>query len=605
MDEARLRPGQQAAFEESLVEILQVGASSTVLVRNVATGVTSSVAAGALSSIARDAPSNSIDIATHDADELARACHWRDAMEKLESQGSTAVLVEEVAKELNCSCRTVRRHLREHRRNAGLGAHIRKPSGPPPGSCLLAPAVENIIDECIKSLWLDEQQRDMAAICTEVAMRCQTLKLPPPADSSIRRRINMVDARLAVSRRRGKKVARDRFDPASTPFHVERALDLLQMDHALVDVILVDTEHRAPIGRPWLTLGIDCATRVVGGIYLSLEYPSSVSVASCVTHAFLPKERWLKSRAIDATWPVHGRWKTLHTDNAREFCSDALRAGCSAHQIILEYRPVKTPHYGAHIERLIGTLSRKIKLLSGATFSSIEKRGTYDSDQRATLTLLEFERWLIHEIEIYHNTPHRGLGGATPSQAWAGSLEKYGIAALPPSLADQRKMFLDFLPFKKRVVSRNGIALFTGRYWAGVLSPFIAPKEKVVVRYDPRNMSCVFVRSPEGAYIDVPYSDVRLPSASLGEIKRAAKELRRRNHDPRDEIRRTQIIKEQRVIEKEAAIRSKRARRAVENRSVSKSRDKEAGFPKIADAPVKDDEMPMVSAARLQVEEWY
>lgn len=34
-----------------------------------------------------------------------------------------------------------------------------------------------------------------------------------------------------------------------------------------------------PIGRLWLTLAIDVATRCVGGFYLSLESPSVVSVA--------------------------------------------------------------------------------------------------------------------------------------------------------------------------------------------------------------------------------------------------------------------------------------------------------------------------------------
>jgi putative transposase len=56
-------------------------------------------------------------------------------------------------------------------------------------------------------------------------------------------------------------------------------LDLMQIDHTLVDVIIVDEEDRLPIGRPWLTLAIDIASRAVAGFTVSLDPPSTVSVA--------------------------------------------------------------------------------------------------------------------------------------------------------------------------------------------------------------------------------------------------------------------------------------------------------------------------------------
>ena len=34
-------------------------------------------------------------------------------------------------------------------------------------------------------------------------------------------------------------------------------LELMQIDHTLADVIVVDEIDREPIGRPWLTLAID------------------------------------------------------------------------------------------------------------------------------------------------------------------------------------------------------------------------------------------------------------------------------------------------------------------------------------------------------------
>lgn len=81
-------------------------------------------------------------------------------------------------------------------------------------------------------------------------------------------------------------------------YRVDNALEVVQIDYTPVDVIVVDEAHRLPIGRPWLTLAIDVATRVVVGFYVSLEAPSSTSVALCLTQSVLPKEPWLKARAL-------------------------------------------------------------------------------------------------------------------------------------------------------------------------------------------------------------------------------------------------------------------------------------------------------------------
>jgi hypothetical protein len=57
---------------------------------------------------------------------------------------------------------------------------------------------------------------------------------------------------------------------------------------------------------------------------------------------------------------------------------------------VLEYRPVAQPHMGGHIERLLGTLMGALHELPGATFVR-SKRGTYDSDATAVMTLREID----------------------------------------------------------------------------------------------------------------------------------------------------------------------------------------------------------------------
>jgi len=53
----------------------------------------------------------------------------------------------------------------------------------------------------------------------------------------------------------------------------------------------------------------------------------------------------------------------LHLDNAKEFRARALVRGCEQHGIQIVHRPKKTPRFGGHIERLIGTLMGEVHLL--------------------------------------------------------------------------------------------------------------------------------------------------------------------------------------------------------------------------------------------------
>ena len=201
---------------------------------------------------------------------------------------------------------------------------------------------------------------------------------------------------------------------------------MLQVDHTPVDVIVVDEEDRLPIGRPWLTLAIDVASRVVAGFTVSLEAPSTVSVALALTHAVLPKETWLADRDLDVEWPVAGIPVCVHVDNAPEFESAAIVRGTQEYGIELVHRPVRRPAFGGHIERLIGTMMGAAHLLPVTTFSSVAEKGDYPSEDRAALTLAELERWLALEIAGYHQRVHTVLR-QPPMHVWKEALARRAI----------------------------------------------------------------------------------------------------------------------------------------------------------------------------------
>jgi transposase InsO family protein len=61
---------------------------------------------------------------------------------------------------------------------------------------------------------------------------------------------------------------------AKAPGSLEAAhpLEIVQVDHTQSDVFVVDRWTRRPIGRPWLSVAIDVATRCVVAIFLAMGH---------------------------------------------------------------------------------------------------------------------------------------------------------------------------------------------------------------------------------------------------------------------------------------------------------------------------------------------
>lgn len=449
-----------------------------------------------------------------------------------------------------------------------LSSLLPRRSGGVRGRSRLSTEMDLLIDEIIEEQYLTRQQPTIVSLLSELRRLCMIRGLTPPSRKAITKRIRAKPAAIVTARRQGPKAAADRFRPVTGSFEATGPLSVVQMDHTLVDAIVVDSVTRLPLQRPWITIAIDVFTRCVVGMHLSLEPPSATSVALCIAHAVLPKQAWLAKRQIDAEWPMQGLMGRLHLDNAKEFRSEALRRGCEQYGIAIDYRPVRTPHYGGHIERLIGTVMGKVHLLPGTTFSGLQEKGDIDPEKTAAMTIDELERWLGYAIAgDYHGTPHRALA-KTPFDAWSSALTSGGMSLKVEgtAIADPRRFLIDFLPIERRLVRRDGISLHSIHYWSDVLATWIGEKERMIVRYDPRDLSRVYLRAPDGRYYDLPYRDLRRPPISLWEHRLALKRLRDQGHAQFDEHAIFRTIEDMREIVDMAVVASKSARRQRERR---------------------------------------
>ncbi|MCY4667597.1 MAG: transposase family protein, partial [Rhodococcus sp.] len=238
------------------------------------------------------------------------------------------------------------------------------------------------------------------------------------------------------------------FPDADHPLH------RVQIDHTQFDILIVDDEHRKPIGRPWVTVAIDVYSRVIMGCHLSLDAPSATSVGICVAQAIVPKDGLLLEHGIDAEWPVWGFPRTIHADNAAgEFTSDTFTKACKFYKIDQVLRSKGRPEYGRHIERMIGTFMTTVHGvhgLPGTTYSSPMEKGDVDPEKRAALTFSEFESWLIRYVCTVYNLKIHPAIGIPPLTRWTDGLLKGDsdkpARGVPPRPEHSDDILCNFLP---------------------------------------------------------------------------------------------------------------------------------------------------------------
>lgn len=483
------------------------------------------------------------------------------------------------AKEVGVDTSTLYRWLERYKALDTVSALIPRKRGWKEGNNRIATDAVFVIEEVINDFYLTTQRPTIQKTVIEVARRCQQRGITAPHANTVRARIAKVTEKQFLRGRGHKEKAKNKFLPAAGSFpNADYPLSVIQIDHTPADIILVDDVYRKPIGRPFITLAMDIYSRMITGYYLAFDAPSETSVAMCVAHSILPKDEWLTLHNVDAEWHVWGVPRTIHVDNGADFRSNNFQKSCQMYGINLEFRPVRQPRYGGHIERVIGTLMKEVHDLPGTTFSNIKEKDSYNSEKEAVMTKSEFEEWLVTWFcKVYHQRLHSSLG-MTPTRQWEigifGNSEVQGCG-IPAKQADRLTVLLDFLPSFSRTVQTFGVTIDGMSYYAEALRPWINasdsdnPKQKreFIFRRDPRDISYIWFFDPLiKSYYKIPCADQAMPSVSIWEYDQAKALLKSQGIKSVNEHRVLLAITELRSKVDESKSRSKQARRTAQRR---------------------------------------
>ncbi|WP_349734149.1 Mu transposase C-terminal domain-containing protein [Pseudomonas jessenii] len=386
------------------------------------------------------------------------------------------------------------------------------------GSTFLSEEVERTISSSIKKIYTTRGVT-YSAVWKEVEITCKEKCLPVPSRKAVTSRIKSA---LSESERDritlGPDAANQKHQARPGKLKTEYPLAWVEMDHTLVDVLLLADDRIHIIGRPWFTVVVDVYSRVILGYYLSLHVPSAVSVACALTHAVLRKDEFVKSLGLKVDdFPFHGVPTVVYMDNATEFKSVKLQSGCHLFGIDARYRPIGKKHYGGHVERLIGTMmTSKVHLLRGTTMSNAVARRNLNSEKQATMTFSDFCAWFAREVILYNSTVHSELK-ASPKKVWLNHFAPTGGCPFPPQVTDSHQFKLHFMPEETRAIQPSGIEFKNRYYWDPVLTEFVGLKN-VLVKYDPFSMRQIWIKI-EGVFYPIRTSDLTLPDFTYEEYR--------------------------------------------------------------------------------------
>jgi putative transposase len=292
-----IKPGVVAAWNTRTVVIVGLLDGSSTRVRDVATGEQHHVTAEELQGIPAIGQLESNERQWALVRDSTRS-EWKQARRRervlrnfILRDRESSEGIEFACKALDLSRRTIYRLLANYRAAAQTTTLFHKHRGTPAASRRLSATREAIAMRCIEQRFLRRPRATVALLMEEVERQCRVAGVKAVSRKAIDSRIAPLDPRLVTSRRHGSKAARTAFGPVGGQYDVTAPLDVMQIDHTRVDAIVVSEVTRKPLGRPWITLGIDVASRIVMGMFISFDAPSVTSVCLALTDACLPKNR--------------------------------------------------------------------------------------------------------------------------------------------------------------------------------------------------------------------------------------------------------------------------------------------------------------------------
>jgi len=287
------------------------------------------------------------------------------------------------------------------------------------------------------------------------------------SETWLRKKINDLPDFYKMAGREGQRKARMYFQAAMRG--VDRGVPLQRgegdewtMDiHALLAESSVWAEltpkERKAFENVRLTFSgvIDVATKCIFGLRITDGAPSIETAYATLDMTTRDKTFLAEAAGCRCPWEMSGTFRSMGLDSATWFVSEAIKGALLDSGCRSIYPPSGEPYLRGTIERFFRTIaSLGLQEFSGQTFSNVVEKGDGKPEEEASVRkdlLVNIFIRLI--VDVYHNTPHAGLGGMTPRQAWLEMTRKHPV---PPAPTGWLRRNIFGIPLQRKI-TKHGI----------------------------------------------------------------------------------------------------------------------------------------------------
>lgn len=267
--------------------------------------------------------------------------------------------------------------------------------------------------------------------------------LSVPDDDTFSKFINSLDKYFIEAGRNGAQAADKKYYIAKGGQLITQIGQLVEMDEWTVQLhkLLLDAdvyhlfseEEQQVIRKTRWTLSVaeDAASRVI--LAMNLAPTASVENAlQTLEMVFQDKTAYADEAGCQTAWRFRTGISMLRTDNGSAYVSERFRSAAVAIGATFDRTPAGRPQLRGRIERFFSTLAAGLSVFEGRTFKDAIAGAHYPSEERAVLTAEEVGKVIVRLVlDVYHNSPHGGLGGASPAATFDRLERESGVIPLP------------------------------------------------------------------------------------------------------------------------------------------------------------------------------
>jgi putative transposase len=409
----------------------------------------------------------------------------------------------------------------------------------------LSAAVESVIARTIKAEYCNRERRSMTHVVALATQQLRSLAdagtLPEGAAkvslTTVSRRVAEIDGFALDASRYGPAFARRKWRESYRGVHATRAFERFEVDHTLLDIVVVCDRTGLPLGRPTITVIVDAYSGYVVSFFISFWGTGIAPTLSALKQAILPKDQFTREAfGLENEWLGYGICEQLVVDNGLEFHSPQFLRVAAMLNSDVKFCAVRQPWMKPVIERTMGTLNSYLPA-QGRVERRIDNYLPINPDQSAAITFSALCLGLLKAFVDVHAFEVNDRKLATPYELFEDSIQRVPPPNLP---ADLSQLEVLVAPSKELTASGEGVIFEYLRYNSRELQAMrrrVGERFRATVKLQYEDLGTVFVQDPmTKRWLQVPSCHPEYTSGLSLVQHRAIRRFRQERLKERDAI---------------------------------------------------------------------